>query len=191
MSADVAGRSPRTGGRFRFPTVILLTCAALGVAGAVLLAPMNWFSTVLTGPLPFAGMALAGLWLLPSVIALRLLHRPLVGLLVALIAGLVMVPFSGYGFSTVLTNLWWAAFTELPFLFVLWRYWGTWMHYLGALIVGIVYPISAWAWFDLGSMSLFAQIAFFVVAIASCVGGTALGILIADRLRRAGIGRHR
>lgn len=191
MSADVAGRSPRTGGRFRFPTVILLTCAALGVAGAVLLAPMNWFSTVLTGPLPFAGMALAGLWLLPSVIALRLLHRPLVGLLVALIAGLVMVPFSGYGFSTVLTNLWWAAFTELPFLFVLWRYWGTWMHYLGALIVGIVYPISAWAWFDLGSMSLFAQIAFFVVAIASCVGGTALGILIADRLRRAGVGRRR
>ncbi len=85
----------------------------------------------------------------------------------------------------------WAAFTDLPFLFVLWRYWGTWMHYLGAVIVGIVYPISAWAWFDLGSMSLFAQIAFFAVTIASCVGGTALGILIADRLRRAGVGRRR
>lgn len=188
MSADAAGRTPRTGGRFRFPTAILLTCAALGVAGGLLLAPMNWFSTVLTGPLPFVGMAIAGLWLLPSVIALRLLRRPLVGLLVALIAGLVMVPFSGYGFRTVLTNLWWAAFTELPFLFVLWRYWGTWMHYLGAVTVGIVYPISAWAWFDLGSMSFFAQIAFFAVTIASCVGGTALGILVADRLRRAGVG---
>ncbi|MGH3691406.1 MAG: ECF transporter S component [Microbacterium sp.] len=187
-STDTAGRTPRTRGRFRFPTAILLTCAALGVAGAVLLAPMNWFSTLLTGPLPFVGMALAGLWLLPSVIALRLLRRPLVGLLVALIAGLVMVPFSGHGFSTVLTNLWWAAFTELPFLFVLWRYWGTWMHYLGAVAVGIVYPISAWAWFDLGSMSLFAQITFFAVTIASCVGGTALGILIADRLRKAGVG---
>jgi len=188
MSADAASRKPRTGGRFRFPTAILLTCAAIGVAGAVLLAPMNWLSTLLTGPLPFVGMALAGLWLLPSVIALRLLRRPLVGLLVALIAGLVMVPFSGHGFSSVLTNLWWAAFTELPFLFVLWRYWGTWMHYLGALAVGIVYPISAWAWFNLGSMSLFAQIAFFAVTIASCLGGTALGILIADRLRKAGVG---
>ena len=183
--------TPTAGRRFRFPTAILLTCAALGVAGAVLLAPMNWFSTLLTGPLPFVGMALAGLWLLPSVIALRLLRRPLVGLLVALIAGLVMVPFSGYGPSTVLTNLWWAAFTELPFLFVLWRYWGTWMHYLGAIAVGIVYPISAWAWFNLGAMSLFAQITFFAVTIASCVGGTALGILIADRLRKAGVGGRR
>ena len=181
---------PRTG-RFRFPTAILLTCAALGVAGAVLLAPMNWASTILTGPLPFLGMALAGLWLLPSVIALRLLRRPLVGLLVGLIAGLVLVPFSGYGFGSVATNLWWAAFTELPFLFVLWRYWGTWMHYLGALAVGIVYPISAWAWFNLGAMSLPLQIAFFAVTIASCLGGTALGILIADRLRRAGVGGKR
>ena len=90
-----------TRGRFRFPTAILLTCAALGVAGAVLLAPMNWASTILTGPLPFLGMALAGLWLLPSVIALRLLRRPLVGLLVGLISGLVLVPFSGHGFRSV------------------------------------------------------------------------------------------
>ena len=180
-----------TRGRFRFPTAILLTCAALGVAGAVLLAPMNWASTILTGPLPFLGMALAGLWLLPSVIALRLLRRPLVGLLVGLISGLVLVPFSGHGFGSVATNLWWSAFTELPFLFVLWRYWGTWMHYLGALAIGIVYPISAWAWFNLGAMSLPLQIAFFAVTIASCVGGTALGILIADRLRRAGVGGKR
>ena len=162
--AATGHRASDAGGRFRFPTAILLTCAALGVAGAVLLAPMNWLSTLLTGPLP------------------------LVGLLVALIAGLVMGPFSGHGFSTVLTNLWWAAFTELPFLFVLWRSWGTWLHYVGAVAVGVVYPISAWAWFDLGSMSLFAQIAFFAVTIASCVGGTALGILIADRLRTAGVG---
>ena len=190
-SSDAAVRETGSGRRFRFPTAILLTCAALGVAGAVLLAPMNWLSTLLTGPLPFVGMALAGLWLLPSVIALRLLRRPLVGLLVALIAGLVLVPFSGYGFGSVLTNLWWAAFTELPFLFVLWRYWGTWMHYLGAVAVGIVYPISAWAWFDLGSMTLFAQVAFFAVTMASCVGGTALGIIIADRLRKAGVGGRR
>lgn len=188
--ADAGVRGAGSGRRFRFPTAILLTCAALGVAGAVLLAPMNWLSTALTGPLPFVGMALAGLWLLPSVIALRLLRRPLVGLLVALIAGLVLVPFSGYGFSSVLTNLWWAAFTELPFLFVLWRYWVTWMHYVGAVAVGLVYPISAWAWYDLGSMTLFAQLAFFAVTMASCVGATALGILIADRLRKAGVGRR-
>ncbi|KNY05496.1 ECF transporter S component [Microbacterium sp. GCS4] len=180
---------PRTNRRrFRFPTAILLTCAALGVAGGILLAPANWVSTLLYAGLPFVSVGIAGLWLLPSVIALRLLRRPLVGLLVGLLAGLVIVPFSGYGFSSVATNLWWAAFTELPFLFVLWRYWGTWLHYLGAAIVGVLYPILAWQSFDLGSFDLGVQIAFFTITLASCLGGTALGILIADRLRTAGVG---
>ena len=181
---------PRTGmgGRFRLPTAILLTCAALGVAGGLLLAPANWVSTLLFAGLPFVSVAMAGLWLLPSVIALRLLKRPLVGLLVGLLAGLVIVPFSGYGFSSVLTNLWWAAFTELPFLFVLWRYWGTWMHYVGAIVVSVVYPVMAWASFNLGSMSIGVQGAFFAITLASCVGSTALGTLIADRLRKAGVG---
>ncbi|WP_407358655.1 ECF transporter S component [Microbacterium sp. LTA6] len=190
--ADPSGvpSRPRTGAarRFRLPTAILLTCAALGVAGALLLAPANWISTLMFAGLPFVSVALAGLWLLPSVIALRLLKRPLVGLLVGLLAGLIIVPFSLYGFNSVLTNLWWAAFTELPFLFVIWRYWGTWLHYLGAVIVGIVYPVLAWASFDLGSMSTGVQVAFFALTLASCVGATALGILVADRLRKAGVG---
>ncbi len=188
-SPSAVQNRPRSGGgRFRFPTAILLTCAALGVAGGVLLAPANWISTVLFLGVPFASVALAGLWLLPSVIALRLLRRPLVGVLVGLLSGLVIVPFSGYAFGSVATNLWWAAFTELPFLFVLWRYWGTWLHYLGAAIVGIVYPVLAWTWFNLGTFDLGLQITFFAITIASCLGATALGILIADRLRRAGVG---
>lgn len=186
--------SAATGGarsRFRFPTAILLTCAALGVAGGLLLAPANWLSTMLFPVLPFASVAIAGLWLLPSVVALRLLKRPLVGLLVGLLAGLVIVPFSGYAFGSVTTNLWWAAFTELPFLFVLWRYWGTWLHYAGAVIVSVAYPLLAWASFDLGAMSTGVVIAFFAITMASCVGATALGIVVAERLRRAGVGGRR
>ena len=188
---DAAAREPRTRRRFRFPTAILLTCAALGVAGGLLLAPANWVSTILFPGLPFVSVALAGLWLMPSVIALRLLRRPLVGLLVGLLAGLVIVPFSGYGFASVATNLWWAAFTELPFLFVLWRYWGTWMHYIGAAVVGVVYPVLAWASFNLGEFTLGVQVLFFAITLASCLGGTALGILVADRLRKAGVGGRR
>lgn len=177
--------------RFRFPTAILLTCAALGVAGGLLLAPANWLSTMLFPGLPFFSVALAGLWMLPSVVALRLLRKPLVGILVGLLSGLVIVPFSGYAFGSVATNLWWAAFTELPFLFVMWRYWGTGLHYAGAVVVGIVYPLLAWASFDLGTFPLLTRALFFVLTIGSCVAGTALGILIADRLRRAGVGGRR
>ena len=173
----------------RVPTAVLLACAAIGVAGGLMLIPANWISTVLFAAMPFAAVAIAGLWLLPAVIALRLLQRPLVGILVGVVSGLVAVPFSGYGFASVATNVWWALFAELPFLLVLYRYWGTWLHYAGAAVVSIVYPILAWASFDLGSLPLGLQISFFALIAASTLGATALGVLIADRLRAAGVAR--
>jgi energy-coupling factor transport system substrate-specific component len=173
----------------RASTAYLLTCAAIGVAGGILLAGANWISTALFGVVPFLSVAIAGLWLLPAVIALRLLERPLAGLLVGLISGLVIVPFSGYGFVSVGTNVWWAFFAELPFLLVAYRFWKTWQYYVGAVVVGIVYPILAAASFDLFSFELPMQIVFFALTMASAAAGVGLGILIADALRRAGVAR--
>jgi energy-coupling factor transport system substrate-specific component len=72
----------------RVSTVYLLTCAAIGVAGGVLLWGAAALSTVLFGVVPFASVAIAGLWLLPPTVALRLLHRPLAGILVGLVEAL-------------------------------------------------------------------------------------------------------
>lgn len=183
--------SAPTSRRARVSTTLLLTCAALGVAGGLLLAPSNWLSTVLLAlGSPALSVAITGLWILPSVIALRLLRRPFVGLLVGIIAGLVIVPFSGYGFMSVVTNASWALFAELPFLVMLWRFWKTWMHYAGAAVLGVVYPLFSWAFFNMASQPLWAQVIFFASTLASCVGATALGILIADKLRKAGVGRR-
>jgi energy-coupling factor transport system substrate-specific component len=187
----VASAQPTTKKRFRFPTALLLTCAALGVAGAVLLAPANWLSSGILAAAPLFSVAIAGLWLLPSVVALRLLKKPLVGILVGLFSGLVLMPISGFGYMSVVSNVSWAAFAELPFLIVLWRYWHTWQHYAGAIVLGLVYPLFAWEFFQLGAQVLWVQIGFFALTLASCVGATALGILIADRLRRAGVGTRR
>ncbi|WP_194421414.1 ECF transporter S component [Microbacterium abyssi] len=177
--------------RFGVSTTLLLTCAALGVAGGLLLTPANWLSTVLLSlGMPALSVAITGLWILPAVIALRLLRRPLVGLLVGIIAGLVIVPFSGYGFMSVVTNASWALFAELPFLVVLWRFWKTWMHYAGAAVLGVVYPIFSWTFFDMGVQPLWAQALFFASTLISCLVATALGILIADRVRAAGVGRR-
>lgn len=101
------------------------------------------------------------------------------------------MPFSGYGFMSVVSNVSWAAFAEIPFLIVLWRYWHTWPHYAGAIVLGLVYPIVAWDFFQLGAQVLWVQIGFFALTLASCVAATALGILIADRLRCAGVGGRR
>jgi energy-coupling factor transport system substrate-specific component len=166
----------------RISTVYLLTCAAIGVAGGVLLWGAAAISTVLYGVVPFVSVAVAGLWLLPATVALRLLHRPLAGILVGLISGLVAFPY-------LATSLWWAFFAEVAFLVTVYRFWATWLHYAGAVVVGVLYPILAAVSFDLATMPFGAQVGFFALTIASCVLSTALGILIGDRLHRAGVAR--
>ncbi|GAA5034150.1 ECF transporter S component [Microbacterium fluvii] len=168
--------------RGRVTTAYLMTCAAIGVAGGVMLWGAGWASSVLTPIAPVAAMAFAGLWLLPATIGLRLLQRPFAGLLVGLLSGLVVFPFLG-------AAVWWAFFAEVGFLIVLYRWWTLWQHYAGAVAVGIAYPLLSATYFDLWAMPVWAQIAFFAVTLASCLVGTWLGIVIADRLRQAGVAR--
>lgn len=182
------GRYRRDGTVKRASTAYLLTCAVLGVAGGLLLAPANWLSTGLYAAVPFFSVAIAGLWLLPAIIALRLIQRPGAGLLVGLISGLVLAPFSGYGFGSVLTNVWWAFFAEIGFLVVGYRFWTIWQHYAGAVVVGVAYPILARQSFNLDAYPLGLQIAFFALTLGSCLAATVLGIGSAAALRRAGVG---
>lgn len=179
--------APARRGMNSVSTAYLLTCAAIGVAGGVVLIGAWFLSSVLFITFPLISVAVAGIWLMPAVIALRLIQRPFAGLLVGLISGLVLAPF--FTISAVATTMFWSFFPELPFLVTIYRRWSTWLHYAGALVVGIVYPILAAASFNLWTIPVGMQIAFFAVNIASCLAGTWLGIVIADRLRRAGVAR--
>ena len=109
------------------------------------------------------------------------------GLLVGLISGLVLAPF--YSPSAIATTLFWAFFPELPFLVTLYRRWSTWLHYLGAVLIGVAYPILAAQSFDLWSMAPPLLVGFVALCAASCVGGTAVANGVADRLRAAGLAR--
>lgn len=102
----------------RVATSFLLTCAAIGVAGGLLLWAAGWISSVLFVTVPFASVAVAGLWLLPATVALRLLERPFAGILVGVISGLVVFPWFG-------AAIWWALFAEIPFLLAIYKSWRT------------------------------------------------------------------
>lgn len=168
-------------------TAFLLTCAAIGVASGAMLAVGWWISLGLFATVPFVSVGVAGIWVIPAVIALRLLQRPFAGLLVGLISGLVLAPF--YTITAVATTLFWSLFPELPFLVTLYRRWNTWMHYAGALAMGIAYPLLAAQSFNLWAMTPPLIITFIALCVASCLVGTALAIVIADRLRAAGVAR--
>lgn len=169
----------------RISTAYLLTCAAIGVAASVVLAPAWIASTTLFVTVPFASVSVAGLWVLPAVIGLRLLQRPGAGMLVGLISGLVLAPFFTIG--SLATMVYWSFFPELPFLATLYRRWNTALHYLGAVAAGATYPLFAGQAFDLWSMTPPVLIGFIALCAGSCVAATWLGILVADRLRAAGV----
>ncbi len=171
----------------RLTTAYLLTCAAIGIAGGIALAGAWWVSSILFVAVPFVSVAIAGVWSMPAVIALRLLHRPFAGLIVGLVSGLVLAPFFTVG--AIATTLWWSLFPELPFLATLYRRWPVWLHYAGAGLVGVVYPFAAAEAFGLWSMPPWTLVAFVALNLVSCLVGAWLGIVIADRLRAAGVGR--
>lgn len=172
----------------RLTTQYLLTCAVIGVAGAALLAPANWVSTVLFATVPFVSVGVAGLWLLPAVIGMRLLQRPGTALLVGLVSGLAIAPFSGYGLMSVATNVWWAFFVEVGFLVVGYRWFRVWQYYVGAVVVGLAYPFLASASFGLDQFEPAAVVLFYALTLVSAVAGVALGLAIAKAARRAGVG---
>ena len=170
-------------------TAYLLTCAAIGVATGLLIIPATAFSTLTYATLPPLSALVAGAWVVGFVVAMRLVERPGAALLTGLISGLVAAPLSATGPVIVVTNVMFAAFIELPFLVTLYRRWSTWLHYAGALAMGVAYPLLAAQSFDLWAMAPGLVVGFIALCTASCIAGTFLAIVIADRLREAGVAR--
>lgn len=173
----------------RVSTVYLLTCAAIGVAAGLLIIPATAVSTLTYATIPPLGALTAGAWVIGFVIAMRLLERPGAAVLMGLISGLVSIPFSASGPAIVITNVMFAAFIELPFLVTLYRRWHKWLYYTGALVAFALY--AAWT-ITSANMQAFPAVVVALYAaglLASAGIAVWLGILIADRLRAAGVAR--
>lgn len=171
------------------PTAYLLTCAAIGVATGLLTVPATAFSTAFSPIAPPVAALAYGAWSIGFVVALRLLERPGAGVLTGLLSGLVAMPLSATGPAIVVTNVMYALLLELPFLLMLYRRWYRWMYYAGTAIVATLYAVWSVLAADMQAFAPWVLAAFVGVAIASPLVGTWLGILIADRLARAGVAR--
>jgi energy-coupling factor transport system substrate-specific component len=181
-----SGRLPaaRPGSRTR----TLLTIAAISAVGAVLVAVAGDLSLLGLAVFPLLTAALTGLWMLVPVLALALLRRGGVGLLASVISGLVALPFTGFQifipFAAVVTGL----VVEAVFAVTLYRRWPAWRFYLAALIESAILLAVEWQTFGIAHMILPMQLAMIVVLAAANVACTALALVTATRLRRAGVG---
>ncbi|MEZ3159759.1 ECF transporter S component [Microbacterium sp. BWT-B31] len=183
--------APKTGAtaspRF-FSTRTLLTLAAIGVAGAIVVTPSAWLARGLWVAAPMLyGLAVVP-YVIPGVIAQSLVRRGGAALLVGVVAGVVAIPFTG-GIGTLTLLLFVAVFQELTYLITRWRRWTTALAYLAAAVLTVAYA-AYWAvtlnaevfpgWVKAGAIALLAVTIF---------ASTTLGLVISSGLRRAGVGR--
>ena len=170
-------------------TRLLLTCAAIGVAcGIVLLPIFGIFSSAAIAAAPLLYTVLLGFWFFGGVLMQTLTHRPGVALLTSIIAGLVIGPFTPYGFSTVLSTATVGLCQELPFLATLYRKWPTWLFYLSNGLIGLAYAFPAQAIFAADTPQI-VRLAVYPLAAASAVVTTWAARAVARQLDRTGVTR--
>ncbi|GAB3595498.1 ECF transporter S component [Microbacterium tumbae] len=171
------------------PTRILLTCAAIGVAAGILLLPIfGFFSAAAIAAAPLAYTALLGAWFAGGVLIQSITHRPGVALLTTFIAGLVIGPFTPYGFSTVLSTVTVGFCQELPFLATLYRKWPAWLFYVANGVIGFAYAFPAQALLATGTAEG-VRLAIYPIAAASAVLFTWIARVVAKRLEGTGATR--
>ncbi|WP_448235612.1 ECF transporter S component [Microbacterium paulum] len=173
----------------RATTAYLLTCAAIGVATGLLIIPATAFSTATYATLPPVSALVAGAWVIGFVVAMRLIERPGAAVLTGLISGLVATPLSTTGPTIVITNVMFAAFIELPFLVTLYRRWSRGLYYAGASLLAAFYAVWTVTAANMQAFPVWVVVLYVVALFTSELGAVALGLVIADRLRAAGVAR--
>ncbi|KQO10002.1 hypothetical protein ASF06_07150 [Agreia sp. Leaf244] len=170
-------------------TRLLLTCAAIGVAGGLVFALNAWIGGTVAALAPLLYGFTIGVYFVPGVVAQYVIRRGGVAVLTAGIAGLVTAPLQPLGFWATLIAIAIGAFQELPFLITRYRRWSTWLFLVGGAVAGVVcalgmYRTLAKDALDAGSGAVLMS-GYFVAPVVF----TALAVLLGAALVRTGVAR--
>ncbi|MFB2585446.1 ECF transporter S component [Herbiconiux liukaitaii] len=170
-------------------TRLLLSCAAIGVAGGMLFIANAYIGNVVIAVLPMLYGLTLGVYFLPGVIAQRLFRRAGVGLLVATLSGLVSAAFQPLGFVAVPIAVGIGLASEVPFLVFRYRRWSTAQFLVGSVLIGVVLAFGMYRL--VGSEDLDAAGAALLVigSVVSPVIATVVGLALGRALEATGVAR--
>ncbi|MFD1714906.1 ECF transporter S component [Amnibacterium flavum] len=173
----------------RQTTAILLTCAAIGVAGGLVFVLEGLISGTVAAAAPFLYGATLGVYFLPGAIAMVLLRRPGVALLSAVIAGVVVSPFTSISVRAIAATALIGALQELPYAITRYRKRPVWLLYLGAVVAGAIFSAVVLVAFDVVSLAPGLQFVAVLSSVLAPVVFTAIGHAIALGVARTGAAR--
>jgi len=174
-----------------YTTRFLLTCAAFGAAGGILIVALNWASIGTGAFALFLYGATIGIWVLPQMVGQALLRVPGTALLISLIMALINAPLTPYGFAQITSALLFGLLLEIPFAIFLYRSWSDRHFWIAHPIALVVASSSYFVAIDLAALSPWLVIGMWVLAAISAVAFTALSMFLARRLRAAGVAKPR
>lgn len=172
-----------------YSTRLLMTCAAIGVAGAVLFTVNAWVGGTVANLVPFLYGLTIGLYFVPGALAQALIQRGGVGLLTTAFAGLAASPFQPLFFGAFLISLAIGALQEIPFLTGRYRHWRTWIFLVGSIVSGLIMCGASIRLLDGEQTSLLGQIVIIGATAVSPPLFTMLAVWLSRSLARAGVGR--
>ena len=170
-------------------TRLLMSCAAIGVAGGVLFTAHALIGGIAVNTVPFVYGLTMGVYFLPGVLAQALFRRPGVALLASTLAGLVSSPFQPIGFTALLIAIGVGVLEEAPFAIGRYRHWPAWLFWLssalqGLLVMGAAFGIMRGQ--DLGTAGVVLLLVSFFISPPIFTG---IALQLAERLDRAGVAR--
>jgi energy-coupling factor transport system substrate-specific component len=170
-------------------TRLLLTCAAIGVAGGLVFALNAWIGGTIAALAPlFYGFTI-GVYFVPGVVAQYVIRRGGVAVLTAGIAGLVTAPLQPLGFWATIIAIAIGAFQELPFLVTRYRRWSTWLFLVGGVIAGVVCAVGMYRTLAKDSLDAASGAVLMSGYFVAPVVFTALAVLLGAALVRTGVAR--
>ena len=186
--AELTETAPAPAGPRWLSTRTLLSCAAIGAAGGLIVAPISIVSS--SGPalaLPLLYGALAMVKLLPGLLAQTLLRLPGVALLTCMIVGLVNIAFSAHGPLVFVSLAGIGLLQEIPPAIMLYRRWNAWLLVVGNLAVGLVLAWLGWRVLSSEATHAAMAVGYWIVSAVVAVVIAIVACVIGARVRRSGV----
>ncbi|WP_371152652.1 ECF transporter S component [Buchananella felis] len=160
----------------------LMTVAALGVVGSLLVVPLSLVGhSAATSPKNVIVLcSLMGAWFIAYALPGVIVRKPGAFMVGGLIMGIISSFATPLGFGALPGNLVGAAFVEFPFLVLLYRKWNWWVYAIGATIFGGLNSTAYTTAMGVAMTPLQAT-----AAVAAAMTSTYIGLAACFGLRRA------
>ena len=170
----------------------LMTVAALGVVGAIMVVPLTYLSLIVAvNPNGILIMcALMGAWIIPYLLPGVIVNKPGVFVVSGLVMGVIGAFLTPQGPTAILGSVIGSLYVGAPVAVLRYRHWAWWVYALSGVIFGGLNAAAYGKGFGVALTG--GQVTLGVVlAIASCWAGAGVCLLLKRALARTGAGVSR